>query len=241
MAIVFTEKEIQFNERKQKIALAEDGESRPKRAKFSAWGYENDKNQASDVLKESYLDVLEVFNCARHFNNSRIRSRLGEGSIFCAASAVRLVVVKKILLFLFFNQLFQATYTCSGDSGSPLVSSNQLIGILHGSNRKKCVFSLFNTPSLFANVTYAENTNFIRNWISLGATLDYQNDPLFNYLKVSTKSTNQRINLWATYKSAALASSINETQQYMELQVQGYSWGDEDPFGMDPGGQGGIF
>ena len=127
---------------------------------------------------------------------------------------------QKIFEFLFFNQLFQATYTCSGDSGSPLVSSNQLIGILHGSNRKKCVFSLFNTPSLFANVTYAENTNFIRNWISLGATLDYQNDPLFNYLKVSTKSTNQRINLWATYKSAALASSINETQQYMELQVR---------------------
>ena len=127
---------------------------------------------------------------------------------------------QKIFVFLFFNQLFQATYTCSGDSGSPLVSSNQLIGILHGSNRKKCVFSLLNTPSLFANVTYAENTNFIRNWISLGATLDYQNDPLFNYLKSSTNPDQPKINLWATYISAALASSINETQQYMELQVQ---------------------
>ena len=97
MAIVFTEKEIQFNERKQKIALAEGGDSRPKRAKFSAWGYENDKNQASDVLKESDLDVLEVFDCARpeYFGDSRIRSRLIEGSIFCAASAVRLVVVRK--------------------------------------------------------------------------------------------------------------------------------------------------
>ena len=144
LAMVFTSVEIQFNERKQKIALAEDGESRPKRAKFSAWGVENNKNQASDVLKESDLDVLEVFDCARpeYFGDSRIRSRLIEGIIFCAASAVRLVVVKKILLFLFFNQLFQATYTCSGDSGSPLVSSNQLIGILHGSNRKKCVSSI---------------------------------------------------------------------------------------------------
>ena len=107
MAIVFTEKEIQFNKRKQKIALAEDGESRPKRAKFSAWGVENDKNQASDVLKESHLDVLEVFNCARHFNNSRIRSRLREGSIFCAASAVRLVVVKKYLYSYFLTNSFR--------------------------------------------------------------------------------------------------------------------------------------
>ena len=127
---------------------------------------------------------------------------------------------QKIFVFLFSNQLFQATYTCSGDSGSPLVSSNQLIGILHGSNRKKCVFSVNNTPSLFANVSYAENTNFIRNWISLGATLDYQNEPLFNYLTTSTMPNQRKRNLWATYKSAALASSINETQQYMEVQLR---------------------
>ena len=114
---------------------------------------------------------------------------------------------------------FQATYTCSGDSGSPLVNSNQLIGVLHGSSREKCVFSASIKPSLFANVTYPENTNFIRNWISLGATLDYQNDPLFNYLKVSTKSKKRKHNLWAPYKSAALVSSINEKQQYMELQT----------------------
>ena len=90
MAIVFTEKEIQFNERKQKIALAEDGESRPKRAKFSAWGYKDKKHQASDVLRESDLKVLEVSECVRpeYFNNSRIRSRLNEGSIFCAAEVV---------------------------------------------------------------------------------------------------------------------------------------------------------
>ena len=125
---------------------------------------------------------------------------------------------QKDTLTLIFNQLFQDTYTCKGDSGSPLVSSNQLIGILHGSNRKQCVFSVYTTPSLFANVTYGENANFIRNWIALGATLDYQNDPLFNYLKNSTKSRKARINLWNPYKSAADSSSINETQLYMELQ-----------------------
>ena len=115
-----------------------------------------------------------------------------------------------------FNQLFQVTYTCSGDSGSPLVSSNQLIGILHGSNRKMCGFSKSVTPSLFANVTYAENANFIQNWISLGGSLNYQSDPLFNYLENLPQSPSKQ-SLWKAYKSAAVSSSINETQQYMEL------------------------
>ena len=94
-----------------------------------------------------------------------------------------------------------------------------MIGILHGSNRNQCVFSVNNTPSLFANVTYAENANFIRNWIALGTTLDYQNDPLFNYLKAATKSGKRRRNLWKLYESAAASSSINETKQYMKLQI----------------------
>ena len=91
LAIVFTKKKIQFNERKQKIALADNGDGRPKRAKFSAWGHEDNKHQASEVLRESDLDVLEVFDCARpeFFNNSHVQRRLKEGSIFCAAAVVR--------------------------------------------------------------------------------------------------------------------------------------------------------
>ena len=88
LAIIFTKKEIQFNERKQKIALADDKDGRPTRAKFSAWGVEDTKHQPSDVLREADLDLLEVFECTQYFNNSKIQDRLNEGNIFCAASVV---------------------------------------------------------------------------------------------------------------------------------------------------------
>ena len=79
-----------------------------------------------------------------------------------------------------------------------------------------CGFSKSVTPSLFANVTYAENANFIQNWISLGGFLNYQSDPLFNYLEKLPQSPSKQ-SLWKAYKSAAVSSSINETQQYMQL------------------------
>ena len=88
LAIVFTKKEIQFNERKQKIVLADNKDGRPRRAKFSAWGFEDTKHQPSDELRESDLDVLKVFDCTQYFNNSKIQDRLNEGNIFCAASVV---------------------------------------------------------------------------------------------------------------------------------------------------------
>ena len=79
-----------------------------------------------------------------------------------------------------------------------------------------CGFQISVTPSLFANVTYAENANFIQNWISLGGSLNYQSDPLFNYLENLPQSPSKQ-SLWKAYKSAAVSSSINETQQYLEL------------------------
>ena len=88
LAIVFTKKEIQFNERKQTIALADDKDGRPRKAKFSAWRVEDTKHQPSDVLREADLDLLEVFECTQYFNNSKIQDRLNEGNIFCTASVV---------------------------------------------------------------------------------------------------------------------------------------------------------
>lgn len=98
LAMVFTSVEIQFNERKQKVALAQQIEL--KEAKFSAWGYEDGQHQASDVLRESDLDVFDGKFCKQpqFFNNTKTQKRLAEGNIFCAAAIVRF-----FSLFIRFN------------------------------------------------------------------------------------------------------------------------------------------
>ena len=91
LAIVFTADKIRFNDRKQKVALAQQIDS--KEAKFSGWGFENDKNYATDVLRESDWGVYDEEWCPKFFNNTSIQNRLREGNIFCAATVVRYFVL----------------------------------------------------------------------------------------------------------------------------------------------------
>ena len=66
-----------------------------------------------------------------------------------------------------------STWTCEGDSGSPLVQELRalefyLVGILHGSRAVNCTPTTTKSPGIFANLEHEENQEFINKWKKLG-------------------------------------------------------------------------
>ena len=158
LAIVITKDEIEFNARVNKVTLPVKsyfdllGTSADKLTELTGWGYFDITHKASNELRQAELMVLDESFCIKIFKNEKIQERLLERNIFCAAS--------------------YDAWSCGGDSGSPRVQGKTLVGILHGSKRKYCNFTLERTPSLFANVIQDENMAFILKWMRVVDQLD---------------------------------------------------------------------
>ena len=103
-----------------------------------------------------------------------------------------------------------SSWTCEGDSGSPLVYERiplefYLLGILHGSKYKGCVSST-TSPGLFANLENPENLEFILKWKKLGKYFlseylqDLKNHSAFSIKYLDHLDTNRvKQSLWSNY------------------------------------------
>ena len=115
---------------------------------FAGYGYYRNDRPFSNVLRETTFEVLSESQClSRNLYHQR---RNIKNLFFCA------------------GHVNERTWTCKGDSGSPLIketnsSSYKVIGVLHGSKSKSCgntkVF-----PSMFANIEHHKNLRFINQW-----------------------------------------------------------------------------
>ena len=104
-----------------------------------------------------------------------------------------------------------STWTCEGDSGSPLVHELRalefyLVGILHGSRAVNCTPTTTKSPGLFANLENEENQEFIHKWIKMGdfflqqkfEDLDDQTNLKINYFNLLDPYLVKQ-NLWNYY------------------------------------------
>ena len=100
-----------------------------------------------------------------------------------------------------------SAWTCPGDSGSPLVqitneNEAKVIGILHGSNHTTCTPTTYQSPSLFANLEYEENFDFIQRWLSVGYFMSaFEDNVLLNYMN---QENVQLEDLWRIHPSSNL-------------------------------------
>ena len=104
------------------------------------------------------------------------------------------------------------TWTCNGDSGSPLIrqtnsSCYKMIGVLHG-GKSSCGNSK-SFPSIFANVEHRENFEFIQQW-------KYSFEDLTNVLKSQediTKVVNYTTNINPVDKTGKATLNHEEFSQ----------------------------
>ena len=215
LAIVFTKTDIEFNAKVQKIKLPEaisdvQDKYADKYAKMLGWGMVDQNKQPSDSLQVADFKVFTTNFCTPKFRNQPVKKRLQEMNIFCSGS-------EDI-----------SAWTCPGDSGSPLVriengNEAKAIGILHGSNHTTCTKTTFQSPSLFANLEYEENFEFIRTWVSIGYFMSAYNDnSLFHYLDGLDPNA-QIQDLWIVYPSneEIYASILSGRQKNPKFNSQG--------------------
>ena len=75
-----------------------------------------------------------------------------------------------------------------------------MIGILHGSNHTNCTPTTYQSPSLFANLEYQENFEFIQRWLSIGYFMSaIEDNTLLNYMN---QGNVQLENLWSIYPTS---------------------------------------
>ena len=94
LAIVFTDREIEFNLTVNSINLPSainpviDG-STNQSAKFSGWGWFNGSNIVSEALRATNFTIFTGEYCEQQFNNPKIRNHLENTTImFCAGTDV---------------------------------------------------------------------------------------------------------------------------------------------------------
>lgn len=93
LAIVFTKEKIEFNQRTDKLAMLDSVNlsfqaNSNQSAKFSAWGYFNQRPIPSDHLREAKFTMFSESYCIPLFSNQKIKDRLNETNILCAGTDV---------------------------------------------------------------------------------------------------------------------------------------------------------
>ena len=97
------------------------------------------------------------------------------------------IIVNTYIVYFYLQK--GISWTCKGDSGSPLVVYHNheyyLIGVLHGSQNGECLDPKTDTPGLFANLEHQENRGFVEDWMHMGDKIKkwYQVDRTANYLR----------------------------------------------------------
>ena len=186
--------------------------------KFSGWGwYDTTRPRtASDALRATHFSIYPKSVCTEIFPKSIVQANLNSGLLICAGANVRCttyIIVNTYIVYFYLQK--GISWTCKGDSGSPLVVYHNheyyLIGILHGSDN--CTF-----PSLFANLEHQENRGFVEDWMHMGDKLKkwYQFDRTANYLR-QLEPTPPFQSLWSLYNEGLLNQQNVSSHLYLKV------------------------
>ena len=130
------------------------------------------------VTRRRNFTIFTGEYCEKLFTSAGVRNHLENTTImYCSGTDVSSKLLKVSLDFtytLFCVLQDTSSWSCKGDSGSPLVvetspRNHTLVGILHGSRLSNCTpGNNQKIPGLFANLEHEDNLNFVEKWLPLG-------------------------------------------------------------------------